>query len=144
MCCNKNNNIELQGTQCNYVYMKATEQSCLWYESASSALKAHLWKIFGFGEVKGRNDVDKRHTIVKLCSCFPSEEEKVKQPVVAATGKQRSIKEAMSKIPPYSQKAKWITKSNVTFIIKDLRLFLLRTRARAQTGMCWFQSHNRT
>lgn len=36
-------------------------------QPASSSLKASLWECFGFYKVEGKKDVDKSHSICKLC-----------------------------------------------------------------------------
>ena len=58
---------------------------------AASAVKASVWKQFGFCEVEGKQDLDQSHTTCKMCqtklkdrfTCFQPEEED-KQPDVAA------------------------------------------------------------
>ncbi|XP_065096446.2 E3 SUMO-protein ligase ZBED1-like [Paramisgurnus dabryanus] len=103
-----------------------------------SSLKADIWKYFGFYEVEGGNELDKSHTICRLCRTklkyfgntknmrnhitrfHPEEEKQMAGPSVAAN--QRTIEQTiLSKLPPGSERAKRITKSIATFIAKDLR-----------------------
>ena len=97
-------------------------------------LNATVWKHFGFHE-KANKTLDKTHTVCRICKTkikyFSNttnmkqhlerlHPETVKAPaVVPAT--QRTILEAVSKLPKNSPKAKSITKAIATFIATDLR-----------------------
>ena len=72
-------------------------------QPAPSALKASVWKHFGFYDVDGKKDLDKSHTTCKLCRTKPKyfgnmrnhitrfhPEEEEKQLVVVASN-QRTI-----------------------------------------------------
>ena len=104
---------------------------------APSGFKASVWQHFGFYEVEGKKELDKTHTVCKLCKAtlkycgnttnirnhilrwHPELEEKPENPVVAAN--QTTIPNTMAKLPMHSQRAKRITKSIAAFIAKDLR-----------------------
>ena len=110
---------------------KKHEMAELNIQPAASALKANVWKLFGFYDAEGKKDLDKSHTVCKLCRTklkylgnktnmrnhmtrFHPEEER-KQSVVVSSN-QKTIEQAMSSFPPNSQRANRITNSVVTSI----------------------------
>ena len=115
-------------------------------QPATSALKASVWKHFGFYEVEGKKDLDKSHTIWKLCQtiltkysnswqkyfgntpnmrnclkCFyPDEEEKT---VSCSCFQPEDHRASDIKIfPPTQKRVKRMTNSIATFISKYFAL----------------------
>ncbi|KAM3861959.1 E3 SUMO-protein ligase ZBED1-like [Diretmus argenteus] len=104
---------------------------------APSSFKASVWQHFGFYEVEGKRELDKTHTICKLCRAnkkysgnttnmrdhlarwHPELGEKNEN--TAPASNQTTIPETISKLPPNSERAKRITRSIGIFIVKDLR-----------------------
>lgn len=90
---------------------------------APSALKASLWKHFGFYEVEGEKTLNKGHTICKLCQAklkyfgnitnmtnhitrFHPEEEEKHSGILVVAAYQRTTEQALSKLPPNFEKSK--------------------------------------
>ena len=104
---------------------------------APASFKASVWQHFGFYEVEGRRELDKSHTVCKLCKekkIYHGNTTNMRAHIVrwhpelventagsSTTSNQTTIPNTITKLPMHSEKASRITKSIGAFIAKDLR-----------------------
>ena len=107
--------------------------------AAPQQFKSHVWKNFGFHNLRGKNELDMSNAVCKLCHgkikyCgnttnirahitrhHPELSDKTAEEAKPASSKQQTLDTCFSKLPSSSEKANRITESISHFICKDLR-----------------------